>query len=79
MFRYYKANSAMLYDGPENCYPQCQRYHYCAITRLLYSDYRTCLESPASALPSSGASALASVPPLLLPAILVAVLRRRAS
>ncbi|KAJ1530897.1 hypothetical protein ONE63_005737 [Megalurothrips usitatus] len=55
--RYYRANSAFLYDGPESCWPNCQRYHYCAITRLLYSDYRTCLESPASALPSSGASA----------------------
>ncbi|XP_034251698.1 LOW QUALITY PROTEIN: acid sphingomyelinase-like phosphodiesterase 3a [Thrips palmi] len=73
--RYYRANSAMLYDGPENCYPQCQRYHYCAITRLLYSDYRTCLESPASALPASGAAGVASVPLSLLVAILVAALR----
>lgn len=47
----------MLFDGPERCLPGCLRSHYCAITRLVYGDYRTCVESPASALPSSGAAA----------------------
>lgn len=76
--RYYRANSAFLYDSPSNCYPQCQRSHYCAITCLPYSDYRTCMESPASALPSSGASAprrllfLLLIPYLLPVAVLAA-------
>lgn len=50
--RYYRANSVRY--PTDQCEGVCALNHYCAITRVDYHEFRSCLESAASALASSG-------------------------
>jgi len=47
-----------LHHNTEKCDAGCARTHYCAITRLDYPQFRSCLETAASALASAGVVAL---------------------
>jgi len=57
-FRYYRANSVRFHHSTEGCDASCEHTHYCAITRLDYPEFRSCLETAASALASAGVIAL---------------------
>ncbi|XP_069705209.1 cyclic GMP-AMP phosphodiesterase SMPDL3A [Periplaneta americana] len=52
--RYYQANSVKLHRNPSGCENSCPLTHYCAITRLDYPEFHSCLETAASALSSAG-------------------------
>uniref|UniRef100_A0A182FD73 Sphingomyelin phosphodiesterase C-terminal domain-containing protein n=1 Tax=Anopheles albimanus TaxID=7167 RepID=A0A182FD73_ANOAL len=52
--KYYRANSVRHATG--TCEGVCLLNHYCAITRLDYRDFRTCLETAAKALASKNGS-----------------------
>ena len=52
--RYYRANSVRYHQSTSSCDASCAHTHYCAITRLDYTDFRSCLETAASALASEG-------------------------
>ncbi|XP_023719561.1 acid sphingomyelinase-like phosphodiesterase 3a [Cryptotermes secundus] len=56
--RYYRANSVKFYHSTEGCDASCAHTHYCAITRLDYPEFHSCLETAASALASAGVIAL---------------------
>jgi hypothetical protein len=56
--RYYRANSVKIHHTTEGCDAGCAHTHYCAITRLDYPEFRSCLETAASALASAGVIAL---------------------
>jgi len=74
--RYYKVNSVKLHHNTEGCDASCARTHYCAITRLDYPQFRSCLETAASALASAGVVALSihwSLVVLLLVALVQAL------
>jgi hypothetical protein len=42
------------HHSTEGCDASCAHTHYCAITRLDYPEFRSCLETAASALASAG-------------------------
>ncbi|RZF35548.1 hypothetical protein LSTR_LSTR014851, partial [Laodelphax striatellus] len=50
--KYYKANSVGLDSG--ECLASCVHTHFCAITKLDYTEFTHCQEAAASALASSG-------------------------
>lgn len=52
--RYYRANSVR--HATSTCEGVCLLNHYCAITRLDYREFRSCLETAAKALASKNAS-----------------------
>ncbi|KAJ9589135.1 hypothetical protein L9F63_017574, partial [Diploptera punctata] len=52
--RYYRANSVRYHQSTSSCDAGCAHTHYCAITRVDYADFRSCLETAASALASEG-------------------------
>ncbi|XP_073977796.1 cyclic GMP-AMP phosphodiesterase SMPDL3A-like [Rhodnius prolixus] len=66
--RYYEANSVRLYGSPEagGCHASCAQTHYCAITRVEYSEFRNCLEAAASALASPASMPLMSSIPVVI-------------
>jgi len=70
--RYYRANSVRFHHSTEGCDASCAHTHYCAITRLDYPEFRSCLETAASALASAGVIAL-SIHWSLLVLLLVAL------
>ncbi|KAL1139956.1 hypothetical protein AAG570_006933 [Ranatra chinensis] len=74
--RYYEANAVRLYPSPEvgGCDASCAQTHYCAVTRLEYSQFRHCLEAAASALASSAAPPALARPLLLLLQLLLPLL-----
>nr|XP_024214780.1 acid sphingomyelinase-like phosphodiesterase 3b [Halyomorpha halys] len=61
--RYYVANAVRMYSSPKDgmCDTSCAQSHYCAVTRLENSEYRSCLEAAASALSSSAAPSVAMI------------------
>ncbi|CAH1408093.1 unnamed protein product [Nezara viridula] len=52
-----------MYSNPKDgmCDTSCAQSHFCAVTRLENSEYRSCLEAAASALSSSAAPAVAMI------------------
>lgn len=51
--RYHRAYSVNFNPHYSNCDSSCRHTHYCAITKLEFSDFRNCLETAAHALASS--------------------------
>ncbi|XP_066258235.1 acid sphingomyelinase-like phosphodiesterase 3b [Euwallacea similis] len=52
--KYYKANSVRIHNRPSaSCDDVCVHTHYCAITRVDYTEHAECLKIDASALSSS--------------------------
>ncbi|KAF6207953.1 hypothetical protein GE061_016402 [Apolygus lucorum] len=53
--RYYEANAVRLYGSPASggCDDSCVQTHFCAVTRVDYAEFRSCLEAAASALSST--------------------------
>ncbi|XP_068085178.1 cyclic GMP-AMP phosphodiesterase SMPDL3A [Anabrus simplex] len=66
--RYHRANSVRL---PPVCDANCVHRHYCAITRLDFNDFRSCVQAAPSALAAAKAARSFSWKHLLLPPLLV--------
>ncbi|KAK9506967.1 hypothetical protein O3M35_008806 [Rhynocoris fuscipes] len=66
--KYYEANAVRLYGSPQagGCDASCAQTHFCAVTRIEYSEFRMCLEAAASALASPASMPLITSIPVVI-------------
>ncbi|XP_077288095.1 acid sphingomyelinase-like phosphodiesterase 3b [Arctopsyche grandis] len=73
--KYFRANSVRMHDSPNDaqCESACSHAHYCAITRVDYSEFKKCVDTAASALASSKSDILLSWSIITILCILIGV------